>query len=63
MKVCMHVPENRSFGPLYLLFCLPQQVKNNFENNNAVVILLASLVVFKIMLHSLSSRTVLFGTH
>lgn len=52
MQVCMQVPENRSFGPLYLFFVYCNAVRNNSENNNAVIILLATLVAFKILLQS-----------
>jgi len=39
-------------------FVYQNTVKNNFENNNAVVTLSANLVIFKILLRSVSSHTV-----
>lgn len=43
---------------IFAFFVYQNTVKNDFENNNAVVILLASLLIFKILLHNLSSHAV-----
>lgn len=39
-------------------FVYENTVKSNFENHNAVAILVANLLIFKILLHSLSLNTV-----